>query len=208
MEVNGNILKWLGYNPMFRVGNNADTEFISLEYHTSSGNIGSMRYNGNDALVFTPYGIRQYMAFISSQTITHYAPIEGNITDFVVGIPVFMSGKVYNLNPDIFDKIEWIPSTINDRQDCICSVITTGNHKTYVGVIVEVDGKNNSVKFASHGDFMFNVEDSSLYEIGDVILYDGRILEDDLMLSSALLQSVVGKITSIIDEHTISVFKD
>ena len=55
---------------------------------------------------------------------------------------------------------------------------------------------------------MFNVEDTTLYEVGDVVLYDGRILEDDLTITSALLQSVVGKITAIIDEHTLAVFKD
>ena len=55
---------------------------------------------------------------------------------------------------------------------------------------------------------MFNVDDSSLYEIGDVVLYDGCILEDDMMITSKYHQSIVGKITAIIDEHTVAVFHD
>ena len=138
----------------------------------------------------------------SNTTITHYAPIEGNIDDFKVGLPVFASGKVFNRVQN-----EWIPSTVNDRKDCISSVQLTGNHKTYLGVIVDIDKENNSITFASHGDFMFNVEESNLYEVGDVVLYDGRILEDDIIVTSAHLQSVVGKITAIIDEHTLAIFK-
>ena len=114
-----------------------------------------------------------------------------------------MSGKVYKqINS------EWIPSTTSDRTDCICSVINVGNHKTFVGVVVSIDESNKSLTYASHGDFMLNVDDTTLYEVGDVVLYDGRILEDDLTITSALLQSVVGKITAIIDEHTLAVFKD
>ena len=97
---------------------------------------------------------------------------------------------------------------MNDRKDCISSVQLTGNHKTYLGVIVDIDKENNSITFASHGDFMFNVEESNLYEVGDVVLYDGRILEDDIIVTSAHLQSVVGKITAIIDERTLALFKD
>ena len=55
---------------------------------------------------------------------------------------------------------------------------------------------------------VFNVEESNLYEVGDVVLYDGRILEDDIIVTSAHLQSVVGKITAIIDERTLALFKD
>ena len=139
---------------------------------------------------------------LNSTTITHYAPIE-NDESFELGSPCFMSGKVYNRNDN-----KWIPSTAADRTDCICSVVNSGNHKSFVGVVVSIDEQNKSLTYASHGDFMFNVEDTSLYEVGDVVLYDGRILEDDLTITSALLQSVVGKITAIIDEHTLAIFKD
>ena len=152
--------------------------------------------------------VRQYPM---SQTITHYAPIEGdikaqgaadNVHDFVVGSPCFMSGKVYKREND-----EWIPSTVNDRQDCICSVMIEGNEKNYVGVIVEVDEKNKSVTFATHGDFMFNVDDSNSYEVGDVVLYDGRILDYNVTLTLNLQRSIVGTISGIIDENTVAVFR-
>ena len=137
-----------------------------------------------------------------SNTITHYAPIEGDINDFVIGLPVFMSGKVYKRINET-----WIPSTNEDRQDCICSVMIEGNEKNYVGVIVSIDEKNNSITFGSHGDFMFNVDDSSTYEIGDVVLYDGRILDENVTLTLKLQRSIVGTITSIIDEHAVAIFR-
>lgn len=153
---------------------------------------------------FYEHGIRHQINLGNwNTTIAQYCPNEGNINDFKFGVPVFMSSKVYKRLDN-----EWIASTTTDRTDCISSVQLNGNHKTYVGVCVEIDLDNNSITFGSHGDFMFNVENSSLHEVGDVILYDGRILEDDLTVTSLLLQSVVGKITSIIDDYTVSVFKD
>ena len=168
---------------------------IEIEYE---GNTYSSTVNGNK-LEFVLDG-STYST--SNTTITHYAPIEGDIT-FKIGSPVFFSGKVYKQNNE-----KWELSTTSDRTDCICSVINVGNHKTFAGVVVSIDESKNSLTFASHGDFMFNVEDTNLYEVGDVILYDGRILEDDLTITSALLQSVVGKITAILDEHTLAIFKD
>ena len=83
-----------------------------------------------------------------------------------------------------------------------------GTEKNYVGVIVEVDEKNNSVKFATHGDFMFNVDDSNNYEVGDVVLYDGRILDENVILTLKLQRSIVGTISGIIDENTVAIFRD
>ena len=97
---------------------------------------------------------------IASMTVCHLAPIEGDIT-FKIGSPVFFSGKVYKQNNE-----KWELSTTSDRTDCICSVINVGNHKTFAGVVVSIDESKNSLTFASHGDFMFNVEDTTLYEVG------------------------------------------
>ena len=142
----------------------------------------------------------------SNTTITHYAPIEAgeNIDDFMIGRPVFISGHVYKL----VDGAKWVSSTANDTTDCICSVVHKGTWKEFNGVITSIDVDNKCVTFASHGDYLFYVDDSNIYAIGDVLLYDGRILDEDYAMTLRIQQSMVGKVTAKINEHMIALFKE
>lgn len=144
-----------------------------------------------------------------SNTITHYCPIEAGeeISHYKIGKPVFMSGHVYKYVDDSLTN-KWQSSTANDSTDCICSVVIDGTLKDFVGVITEIDEKNNCIKFASHGDFLFYVDDSNIYQIGDVILYDGKILDENYAMTLKIQQSIVGKVSGKINEHYISIFKD
>ncbi|KAK8845758.1 hypothetical protein M9Y10_020676 [Tritrichomonas musculus] len=123
------------------------------------------------------------------------------ITDFKVGKPVFASGHVYK---QVNDK--WESSTVKDRSDCICSVVIDGSYKEFVGVITQVDETNGCITFASHGDVLFNCDDANLYQIGDVILYNGKILDEDYAMTLRIQQSIVGKVTGKINEHTLAIF--
>ncbi|WP_334089860.1 hypothetical protein, partial [Helicobacter typhlonius] len=87
-------------------------------------------------------------------------------------------------------------------------VVSCGSWKGYVGIITEIDEKNGCIKFASHGDFLFYVDDSNIYQIGDVILYDGKILDENYAMTLKIQQSIVGKVSGKINEHYIAVFKD
>ena len=151
-----------------------------------------------------------------SNTITHYAPIEAGeeISDYKIGKPVFLSGHVYRRDPhslaessETGQKNMFVSSTAEDTTDCICSVIIDGSWKEFVGVIVEVDSENGCVKFASHGDVLFACDDANLYQIGDVILYDGRILDEDYAMTLKIQQSIVGKVSAKINEHILAIFK-
>lgn len=139
-----------------------------------------------------------------SNTITHYAPIEAGqeISSFKVGKPVFASGHVYKRVNG-----KWLSSTVTDRSDCICSVVIDGTYKEFVGVITEVHELNGCVTFASHGDFLFNVDNANLYQIGDVILYNGKILDEDYAMTLRIQQSIVGKVTAKINETTLAIFR-
>ena len=64
------------------------------------------------------------------------------------------------------------------------------------------------VEFATHGDFYFAVDDSSKYKIGDTILYDGRILNDDMMINNKMIRMTVGVISAKINATTLAVFRD
>ena len=147
-------------------------------------------------------------------TITHYTPIEAGerIDDYEVGKPVFLSGHVYKQ-----DDGNWISSTVNDSTDCISSVKINGTWKEYIGIITSIDTKNNTsngrgnnvpcITFATHGDMLFEVDDSNIYQIGDVVLYDGRIVDEDYAMTLRIQQSIAGKITAKINEQIISLFK-
>ena len=141
-----------------------------------------------------------------STTITHYAPIEEPIANYHIGCPTFMSGKVYKRD-DNTNTVSWIQSTPNDSIDCICSCITTGNSKTFAGIITSIDSKNNSITFATHGDYLFKVNDSSKYNVGDTICYDGSVIVDNTIPTIAIQQSIIGQVSSIIDSTTLAVLK-
>lgn len=136
----------------------------------------------------------------SSTTITHYCPVEDDINDFSIGSPVFMSGNVFRNNRDgTFTK-----STENDAQDCICSVKTKGIWKEFVGVCVEIDSEKKNIKFATHGDVLFKVDDANIYEIGDTVLYDGRIVDENYALSLKIQRSIVGIVSGKVGKNMIS----
>ena len=150
-------------------------------------------------------------------TITHNAPLEECLDNFELGCPVFMSGEVYNLKNGNYTKET---NTI----DCIPSVKSTGTYKEFLGIVVNKHKSGDKVKigdvmkkdviinqdtidFATHGDYYFRVDDSSKYKIGDTVLYDGSIVDDDVPISNKIIKSTIGSITGIINEHYVSVFK-
>ena len=139
---------------------------------------------------------------IVSQTVTHDTVPEEEISNYQIGKPVFLSGNVY-----MHRSNAWIPSS-NSPTDCICGVKTSGSYKEYVGVVTNVDIKNNMVEFATHGDFYFTVDNSDKYKIGDTILYDGRILNDDMVINNKMIRMTVGVVSAKINDTTLAVFRD
>ena len=150
-------------------------------------------------------------------TITHNAPLEECLDIFELGCPVFMSGEVYNLKNGNYTKET---NTI----DCIPSVKSTGTYKEFLGIVVNKHKSGDKVKigdvmkkdviinqdtidFATHGDYYFRVDDSSKYKIGDTVLYDGSIIDDDIPITNKIIKTTIGSITGIINEHYVSVFK-
>ena len=150
-------------------------------------------------------------------TITHNAPLEECLDIFELGCPVFMSGEVYNLKNGNYTKET---NTI----DCIPSVKSTGTYKEFLGIVVNKHKSGDKVKigdvmkkdviinqdtidFATHGDYYFRVDDSSKYKTGDAVLYDGSIIDDDVPITNKIIKSTIGSITGIINEHYVSVFK-
>lgn len=150
----------------------------------------------------TPYVSKSF-------TVTHISPIDENYTydDFTIGLPVYMSGKVYVKN---YENKTWKLSTRNDTIDCISSIKPTGVLKEYLGICVSKE--TDEITFASHGDFLVKVGDSSKYEIGDIIyINDGisiSVLDENTPLTAKINKSIIGTVTSIIDSEFVAVFRD
>ena len=136
-----------------------------------------------------------------SLTITHRAPIVEPLENYQLGRPVFSAGIQGEVSPT----------------DCIPSVKSSGTYREYLGIIVKLneatlgdeehDPTPASIDFATHGDYLFYVNNSSNYNIGDTLTYDGSIIADDTNINIIILTSIVGKVTGIIDEHTVALFK-
>lgn len=138
-----------------------------------------------------------------SQTITHEAPFTGSVNDYVIGSPVYFTGKVKKY--DMMTS-EWVSNT--GPTDCISEVKPSGTFEEFAGVCVGFNELTNSVIFATHGDFYFKVDDSRAYRVGDLVLHDGSVLGNDEPITVKVMKSVVGKVTAIIDDSTLAILRD
>ena len=166
-------------------------------------------------------------------TIVHNAPINEPLNTFQIGSPVFATGIIHYYD---IDKKIYLPKKVSsDSTDCkknginpincISSVKSSGSYRQYLGICVGIHESGEEIEvgdlvkrkvvvnqptitFATHGDFYFRVNDSSQYEVGDIVLFDGNKLDDELRINTKILQSIVGKITGIINEHLLCAFKD
>ena len=141
--------------------------------------------------------------------------------------PVYEYIKI-NKDNYIKNSINQIPMITHESND----------YKTFIGVITDVYPKNTPLKineitsnyikidndtidFATHGDYIFKVDDNTIphqttsgsekvYEIGDEILYDGKIIDPEQPLLRKYESMIIGKITYIPDDNTgfVSVFKN
>ena len=199
--------------------------YIKLKHRDSTANYDWMLavQNNHDLIFYSYSGAR--VGYLSSSgssgkintTITHNAPIVESLNNYEIGSPVFMSGHVYMYEGGIY--VEETTST-----DCISSVKSTGTYKEFLSIVVnkhksgdkvtigdvvkyDVEINQETVDFATHGDYYFRVDDSSKYKIGDTVLYDGSIVDDDVPITNKIIKSTIGSITGIINEHYVSVFK-
>ena len=97
-------------------------------------------------------------------------------------------------------------------------------NKKYCGVIVQVVNAGETIdtgsvikeslkvarkcyRFASHGDCLVKVPDSSLYSVGDTVLSDLSILGDKETITNLKISCTIGKVSRVLSEEYIAVFK-
>ena len=66
----------------------------------------------------------------------------------------------------------------------------------------------DTIDFATHGDFYFKVSDVNNYEIGDIVLFDGNKVDMDLKLTPKITSSIVGKVTGKVGTNMLTIFKE
>ena len=182
-------------------------------YSLSNHNLDFVNYQGTRAGYIDCTSNKQM-----NTTITHNAPLTEDLDKYEIGAPVFMSGKVYKLEDG-----KYINET--DSINCIPSVKPTGYYKEFLGIVVAKHKKGDkitigdvvkrdiiiqqdTIDFATHGDFYFKVRDSWPYQPGDIILYDGNIVRESQPITTRIQRMIVGVVTAIIDPDTVAIFKD
>ena len=200
--------------------------YIKLKHRDSTANYDWMLavQNNHDLIFYSYSGAR--VGYLSSSgsggkintTITHNAPIVESLNNYEIGAPVFISGEVYNLKDGKY-------TTETTPTDCIPSVKSTGTFKEFIGIVVkkhpsgdkvtvgdvmkcDVVINQDTIDFATHGDFYFKVSDVNNYEIGDIVLFDGNKVDMDLKLTPKITSSIVGKVTGKVGTNMLTIFKE
>ena len=199
-------------------------------------NYGSSDNNTREWLFITAYkGTKEYLRLyfgglylcyfencdddinLLNTTITHNAPLEESLDNYVIGKPVFISGNVYKLKEG-----KYVDRT--DTTDCIPSVKAEGKYKEYLGIVVakhkagetvtvgdivkhDVIIGQDTIDFATHGDFYLKVNDSWPYQVGDTVLYNGDIVNDEGPMTNKIQRMIAGVVTAIVDPGTLAIFK-
>lgn len=183
-----------------------------------------------------------------NKTIIHNTLIDENIDNYQVCQPVFIkNNKTFSLqrksNNDkypIYEYIEinkdnYIKNSIN-QIPMITNEYNTENNYKFIGIITAIYPantplkineitsnyikiNNNTIDFATHGDYIFKIQNnieheitsggSRMYQIGDEILYDGTIIDQNYPITRLQENNSVGIITYIPEDNTdyISIFK-
>ena len=128
-----------------------------------------------------------------------------------VGYPVFFTGQIIGKN--------FSPITISST-DCVPIVKASGDWSNFAGICTEVDvlyygktkqkykGKEHAyIRFATHGDFQMGVKDSSKYKVGDLITFDGNIVNPDDNIDYKTMKSIVGSVSAIVKKNSIAIFR-
>lgn len=163
------------------------------------------------------------MPTFNSETITHLMPISDNIENYHIGDPVFLSddNNIYyqydtgNHYMD-FKKIETEKDLLEHPTDQLFKVQRENNNK-FIGVCVKiikpgVKQSNNKIFYnspciiyATHGDYLFKVNDNRNYEVGDIIDYNGDTVISGVYNNNKIVGTITSK-PSFTTEY-VSVFK-
>ena len=179
-----------------------------LTLYTDSSNRAYIFANGKDILPNIPSNPVQ-----TSQTITHEAPFTSSIENYSLRKPVYATGTVKSFNKE---SSTWTNSITNI--DCICELKPSGTPDEFVGILVAyVDQKGiytqsptnaRALLFATHGDFLFDVPSTENINVGNTVLIDGTVVNNDTLLTVKILKRIVGRVTKVINQHTLAIFKD
>ena len=196
--------------------NTALTDYVKKESNSNGDvNLGTgtltckdtyFTYNGSEISLTEMYEkyVNKFSTTIEHLTLTYDSNIK-------VGYPVFFTGEVASR--------DFTPIIISST-DCVPLVKSTGDETTFAGICTEVDVSHDNsttkyynckkcafIRFATHGDFLMAVDDNSKYKVGDLIAYDGNIVDTNEPLPYKTQMSIVGSVTALVNNNTVAVFR-
>ncbi len=176
--------------------------------------------NGDDYEIYLTYS--KEVGKLNSETVLHTALMNNSaeFNNLALGMPVFADGNTYKIVND-----EFIASTDEDYTDCVPGCTVSGTYKTFLGICVKkyaantrklngvglsryIEFTQNCIEFATHGDYLFKTATPhSEVTVGDTIMYDGSVVNDEQPMTNRVSKSIVGTVTKIFNSTTFAVFK-
>ena len=145
--------------------------------------------------------------------LSHYGYPEDNIDSYSIGKPVFFTGKTYRIHNNSYVQQQISPTQDESENvlttDCIYGLTLTRN-SNYLGVITSVDKTNKVITFVSHGNIVLKVDDSSKFKRNALVLSDLTLFgdgNDNAVITSEVINGIIGICVDIIDDKTITLFR-
>jgi len=176
---------------------------------------------------------RVYLGTKVSQTVVHNTLCVDenmkNISDQITpGIPVYFTGetaffdnktKTFVNNDekkmesdDPTKTINCVPIVTSERVGVYAGIVTTsfkpGICDSHSGSLVTAHVINEpTIDFATHGDFLVTRSYFKEGKVGDTLLCDGSVLDDDVVITNKIRKSIVGEISAVYKQW-YAVFKE
>jgi len=179
------------------------------------------------------YNGRVYLGTKVSQTVVHNTICVDenmkNISDQITpGIPVYFTGETAFFDnktkkfvkndekkmesDDPTKTINCVPIVTSERVGVYAGIVTTsfkpGVCDSHSGSLVTAHVINEpTIDFATHGDFLVTRSYFKEGKVGDTLLCDGSVLDDDVVITNKIHKSIVGVISAVYKQW-YAVFKE
>ena len=217
-----------------------DNKIINIDINKHKNILSQDIFNYDNSLFITQDYIYSHKQIktpndIINTTIIHNMPIIGDIENYKIGMPVFLSNKglISKLQKNnageytytLITKDNYLGNTTN-----LIPYVQLENNNNFIGIISAVYNaytlvQNNifinqpTVDISTHGDYLFKTnilekhytttKFKRFYKIGDELLYNGDIIDSNEQITNKILQNSIGIITGFIDgiDDYVCVFK-
>lgn len=240
LDIDTNIIQCMTYGNDGLLYCYKSNKIITIDINKHKNILSQDIFNYDNSLIITQDYIYSHKQIktpeqIINTTIIHNMPVIGDINNYKIGLPVFISnnGLVTKLQKNEIGEYTYIKITKDNFMNNTTNLvpyIQLEDNNNFIGIISAVYKANNLVQnniiinqptidISTHGDYLFKTDRTiehyttsrfkRLYKIGDEILYNGDIIDNNEQINNNILKNSVGIITGFIDDvyDYVSVFK-